>query len=952
MAEQSSLKLKRVAAVFLAVICFIGIFPTTAHAEYDNSQRDDVKVGFFAMDGYHMMDEEGNRSGYGWDVLRLMARYWDVTYEYVGYENSWEDMQKMLEDGEIDMVSSARKTPEREEKFDFSRPIGTNEAILTVRNDNADIIEQEYSTYDGMRVALLNGNTRNEDFQHFAEEKGFHYIPVYYDMVSDMENDLQSGKVDGIVTSSLRQTENERIIEKFDSSEFYIMVKKGNTQLLDKINYAIDQMNAVEGDWKTTLKNQHYGNYDNKNLEFTDEEKAVIKEYSSKEHPLMILCDPTRYPYSYNENGMMKGIIPDYFRKLAEYAGISYEFMNITSRDEYLEHQKDKSVGLCIDSRIPDDNWPEARNLVMSAPYITMRLAVVTRRDFDGKINTLASVDQTSAGNIEDAYAKDAKRIVYDTRQDAMQAVLDEKADAAIVYYYSAQAFVNSDLSGTLTYSLIEDTAFQYRIIVASSKNHELSGILTKSIYAMPDNLIEEIASGYTSYKASDVTFTMLIQSHPKTAIFIALIIIWVLVSMVILIARMRTRKKIQMLAQQKAEEMTVLAEQAQAANKAKSTFLSHMSHDIRTPMNAIMGFVKIALKNNPSQEIKDCLEKIEDSSDHLLSLLNDVLDLTRIESGKDKYSLEPINITKVTDTVVDIANGLINERDLNFEVYREDKDSVPNVLADQIRIREVFVNILSNAVKFTKDGGTITFSTTYHISEDGKYANAVFKISDTGIGMSQEFLSHAFEEFAQENSDARTKYAGSGLGLAIVKKYVDMMGGTISLKSALGEGTTFVVKIPFEITKEACVEMEKEVSSEDISKLKGIEILMAEDNDLNAEIATVLLEEVGMHVTRAVDGKELVTIFEERPVNTFDLILMDIMMPNMNGYDATNAIRCMKDRSDGKTIPIIAMTANAFAEDEQKCKEAGMNAHLSKPLQIEQITSTIAYFCRMKNNL
>ena len=231
---------KKYVAVLLVFVCVCMIFsPQTAYAAEDSSQHETVKVGFFAMDGYHVMDEEGNRSGYGYDFLRLMARYWDVDYEYVGYDKSWDDMQQMLEDGEIDMVTSARKTPDREEKFDFSRPIGTNYGMLTVRSDNSTIVDGNYSTYNGMRVALLNGNTRNEEFADFADNKGFTYVPSYFDTTAEMEEALQSEKVDAIVTSSLRKTNNERIVEKFGSSDFYVIVKKGNTELLDEINYAI-----------------------------------------------------------------------------------------------------------------------------------------------------------------------------------------------------------------------------------------------------------------------------------------------------------------------------------------------------------------------------------------------------------------------------------------------------------------------------------------------------------------------------------------------------------------------------------------------------------------------------------------------------------------------------------------------------------------------------------------
>jgi len=416
-----------------------------------------------------------------------------------------DDMQQMLEDGEIDMVTSARKTLDREEKFDFSRPIGTNHGMLTVRSDNSTIVDGNYSTYNGMRVALLNGNTRNEEFADFADNKGFTYVPSYFDTTAEMDEALQSGNVDAIVTSSLRKINNERIVDKFGSSDFYVIVKKGNTELLDEVNYAIDQMNAVEGDWKTTLYNKNYGSTETKNLKYTEKEKSIIAQYS-KDNPLHVLCDPTRYPYSYNENGEMKGIIPDYFREIADYAGISYEFLTPVTRDEYIAYQGNKeATDISIDARLETDNYAETKEWALTAPYITMQLAKVTRRDFDGKINVVATVDQTASNSIADAMAPGAEKLMCSTRQEMMEAVRKGKADAAFVYYYMAQSFVNSDTTGTMTYTLLEQPTFTYRMVVSSTENHVLAGILTKAMYAMPQNLVEDLAAQYTTYKATEL---------------------------------------------------------------------------------------------------------------------------------------------------------------------------------------------------------------------------------------------------------------------------------------------------------------------------------------------------------------------------------------------------------------------------------------------------------------
>ena len=378
----------------------------------------------------------------------------------------------------------------------------------------------------------------------------------------------------------------------------------------------------------------------------------------------------------------------------------------------------------------------------------------------------------------------------------------------------------------------------------------------------------------------------------------------------------------------------------AENASRAKTIFLNNMSHDIRTPMNAIIGFTNIARKYDPKPEVMACLEKIGESSEHLLTLINDVLDISRIESGKIKFAPVPADITEVVNTVLSIMYGFLSNRSLSFFTNIEEPEATC-VLADTVRIREVLVNILGNAVKFTEDGGSIHFETSYHPGADARHIMVRYRVSDTGIGMTEEFIEHIFDEFSQEENNARTHYKGTGLGMAITKRYVDLMGGTISVKSRKGEGSTFTVELPLELTDESNVQ--KQGYSNTNVDLTGVKILLAEDNDLNAEIAMVQLEELGIRVTRAADGKEAVKTFAENPPGTFDLIFMDIMMPEMNGYEATETIRSMNNRPDCCSIPIIAMTANAFAEDVQASLDAGMNGHIAKPIVIDEVIKAIA---------
>ena len=428
-------------------------------------------------------------------------------------------------------------------------------------------------------------------------------------------------------------------------------------------------------------------------------------------------------------------------------------------------------------------------------------------------------------------------------------------------------------------------------------------------------------------------------EIHGKVILITIAIVIGVTFVLLLIMRAINQRRRNAEL-EKKNQQLTSAVQSSQAAAKAKSKFLHSMSHDIRTPMNAIIGFTQIAMKQNTDENVGNCLEKIRSSSEHLLTLINDVLDISRIESGKESFVPVPSNLCAVTEAVLDITQGFLVGRNLDFKVERPQSEGHCCVLTDGVRIREVLVNLLSNAVKFTPDGGTIIFSMG---TRPGKNENNVivwFTVSDTGCGMSEEFLAHVFDEFAQEDTGARTQYKGTGLGMAITKHYVEMMGGTISVQSKKGEGSTFTVELPMELVSEDAVPKQEEPAAK--TDLNGVKALMAEDNDLNAEIAMIQLEELGMQVTRAVDGKEATEIFAKHPKGTFDVILMDIMMPRMDGYEATKAIRNMAERPDGKTIPIIAMTANAFAEDVQASMDAGMNGHVAKPIVLDEVIKAI----------
>lgn len=928
--------IKRLLYVILSMLVLTaGIW--TAYADNEEKPgRETIRVGFFATDGLHMLDNDGQKSGYGYDLLRYMARYLNVNYQYIGYDKSWSEMLRMLDDGEIDMVAFANKTEDRKEKYDFSRPIGFFGTALFVREDNRAVIPGDYSTYEGLRIGLVEGNAQNKNIANLAEAMHFTYQPVIYKSIKDVGIALQKGEVDAIVKSSFRRGIHEKQVELFAENPYYIIVKKGNTRLLSEINYALDQLNHVEGDWKAQLYRRYYGSKASSLLQFSDEEKMLLQSYVANGVFLQVLCDPARYPYSYVENGEMKGIVPDYFRRMAASIGLPYQFVICRSREEWLAYRNRGDCDIILDGRLDAENVLEKKDWVSTTPYMTLRVAQVFRQDFDGNIQTVATVDQGVSDPIEDYYSQNVRKVSYPTREGALQAVADGKADAAYVFYYMAQEYVNRDQSGLLNYTLMEEPSFPCRMIVTQHANHALAGILTKAIYDMPANLLEQIASKYTSYKMENMSFLMMARLHPTIAILLVLLMLLLIALLAMAVIRLRRMKRAE---EERAEEMASLAKQAKAASQAKSVFLSSMSHDIRTPMNAIIGFTKIALEKNPDPSIRKDLEKIEISSHHLLTLLNDVLDISRIESGKVKFQPKPVDLSAIHRGILEITRGLIANRHLTL---CESASLFPDtyVMADEVRLREVLVNLISNAIKYTKDGGRISLMCAMK-ELDEKHVEVTYEISDTGIGMSEDFVQHIFEEFTQEDAGAaRTEYKGTGLGMAITKNYVELMGGTIAVRSRKGVGSTFTVTLPMEIADAPLLRADKE-SSRPVD-LKGVHVLLAEDNDLNAEIATVQLESLGVDVVRAVNGREALQLFETHPKGSFDLILMDIMMPEMDGYEATRAIRSL-DREDAKTIPILAMTANAFDEDVEKSQKAGMNGHLSKPIAIDTMKVMIA---------
>ena len=489
---------------------------------------------------------------------------------------------------------------------------------------------------------------------------------------------------------------------------------------------------------------------------------------------------------------------------------------------------------------------------------------------------------------------------------------------------------------GEINLDYLSDADFCYRIWTYDRGSSDKI-ILAESQDDMPDNIltVECTVPNNTWYFDIIPSEGWIPQFYWIMCIVISYIFSLLIATVFYLIFSKKYRER------QYEAELEKSAEQAKNANEAKTRFLFNMSHDIRTPMNAIVGFSALLEKNLQNEKkAKEYLEKIQSSSNLLLMIINQVLEMARIESGTAVLQLKAENMDALFHRVNTVFEEDIRKKKLQYHAVLDVRHHY--AVCDQTKLQEIMLNIISNAIKYTPEGHSIHVEVHEAVSEDPSKIRYIFSCEDTGIGMSEEYLPHVYEEFSREHTTTENKVPGTGLGLSIIKSMIELMGGSIQVESRQGIGTKFTVELSFDIaSKEEVYESQNTIKPSAIHTIKGKRILIVEDNELNAEITKTVLEDVGALITRAENGQQAVELFKEKPAGTFDAILMDLMMPVMDGYTATRTIRSL-ERSDAKTIPIIAMTANAFQEDAEKCIAVGMNAHLAKPLDIEKMKTII----------
>lgn len=896
-----------------------------AYAEgHDSAAVRTVKVGFFKFDGYHMISDTGRRSGYGYDFLQEIGRYTNWRYQYAGYDKNWSEMQDMLEDGTIDILTSAQKTAERMKKFDFSaESIGTSSAILTVKSGNTKYAAGDYSTYDGMVIGQLKNSSRNSSLAEYAADKGFKYTSRYFDDADAMTAALQDGSVDALLTSNLRVISNEWILDKFDSSDFYVMVRKGDSDLLSQINKAISELDEYYPDWRSKLWDKYYLVDSGAAIPFTADEKAYIDSLASKDKKLTAIVEPDRAPYSYFENGVASGIMPEIFARIEGLTGIKFDIIETADRNDYFSRVSGRDH---IDVRIDalDDYYAaETTGFRLTGSYLTATVSKVTGK----QASSSSAVALTEKGDPTELRASltrgHAPLVYYPSINDCIDAVKNGKVSSTYVYTYSAQRYLDHDATGSLTAVLLPQYQISFALGVAYDEDPRLLTILDKAVKYVNGSITHEIILEQTALPQHSLTFAEYVRENPM--------LLWVLIIgmglLIGLTAALLYRRRAVRLIEEKNAELNSAIEQANKANQAKTAFLSSMSHDMRTPLNGIIGFTDFAMRTDDPKEKQEYLTKVQTSSSVLLSLINDTLDVSRIESGKVQLSLEYVSARMIFDNLCLVISSSARQKNINFVSELKMSENV-EVKIDKLKLQEIFMNLLSNAIKFTANGGTVRFI----VEETGAHEDIrdfKFTVQDTGIGMSPQFQKQMYEPFSQEHSSQNGSGTGTGLGLYISKRYIDMMGGRIEVCSDTGKGTVFDVYISAETRKCISEQKTRNAFSYDFT---GKCILLVEDNAFNSEIAKTLLEHNGASVAIAENGQQAVNLFADSPEGTFSAILMDVHMPVMGGYEATRLIRQMQ-KPDAQTVPIIAMTADAYDEDVQNCLKAGMDGHIAKPI-------------------
>ena len=898
----------------------------------DETQKT-IRVGSFE-DTFNYVDEHGVRRGYGYELMQALAGYTGWKFEYVKCD--WSNCFDKLENGEIDIMGDIAYTDDRAKEMLFSEEtMGEEKYVLYANLSDMDIVSSDFKSLDGKRIGVLKGTNSEYMLTNWENKYGIHTEHVNVSGNEDVKKKLANNEIDCFVSleESIWSERGISSVTTIGESDIYFVINKERSDIKQELDYAMRQLDSDSPFFKADLYKKYF------TLDYTQFLTGFEKSYIKEHGGIRIgFLDNDSVVFSMDKkSGEIRGTLSEYISYAKDCLGNHTLKFDIEAFDDY-----DKMIEALQNNEIDviyyasrNSNVAEKKGYALSNTAWTYNLIAVTNKeDFNENDSYVVAVPKNKVALKQHiAYNYPHWKLVdCDSIEDGANMVDNGKVDCFIMGSSQVLSF-----DGKKNFKIIPLTKTMEACFAVKDGQAKLLSILNKTIKAMPSDMLTSAIAMYdsTAYKT---TFYSFLKDH--------LVVVLVLGFSIIIVILLLLQK-----ARRAEASAKVALKSAEDASLAKTQFLHNVSHDIRTPMNAILGYselMKNELKDNDLPKVFEHLNKLQKAGNILLSIINNVLDMARIESGHMELDENYANIEDIRQRLIEMFEDEAKKK--NIHVRYTFNVEHKHVMADVTKVEEIFVNILSNALKYTPSNGSVEVDVDELSCDEPGYMIVRTSIMDTGIGMSQEYLEKIFESFSRERMTS-SKISGTGLGMAIVKKYVDLLGGTIDVKSVLGKGSTFIVTLKYKMADEKYYLNKQEENCEvDNTIFNGKHILLAEDNDLNAEIAQTILERAGLCVDRVKNGIECVNKVIENPVGTYDVILMDIQMPKMDGYKATCEIRNLQDKAKA-CIPIVAITANAFEEDKKKAIDVGMDGHIAKPINIEDLFVVLTDILNKQNS-
>ena len=931
MSETMQTLTRKSACVMLSLLLLLSaVLPVKAAAETASAKV--VRVGSFE-DTFNYVNEKGARKGYGYELLETLSGYTGWQFEYVTCD--WSDCFEKLKNGEIDIIGGISYTEDRTQEMLFSdEPMGVEKYYLYADLSRADISASDFKTLNGKKIGVLMGTEPEVMLAEWEEKYGLKTEHVNISNNEDVKQKLANHEIDCFVSleESFWAERGISTITRVGESGIYYAINKNRPDIKEELDDAMRALDEAVPFYTADLYKRYFS------MDYTPiltgEEKAWLRKHGAIR--MGFLASDSGVSTFDPATGEFTGVITDYIQFAADCLGnqeLEFQLVGYDSKEAELDALKSGEIDMIFHCDQNPNLAEEYHFACTNTTWTSNLMAVTNKQHFnENNVNRIAvPQNKLSLKKYLAFYYPQWEIVDCDTQEDAARLVKDGQADCFVTGISSENKY--SKKYSFYSVPLVNPVRSCFAV---NSGNRSLLSILNKTIKAMPVNMLAGALAMYKS-SARKVTLSDFIKDNFfKVMLISSIAVAVVLLTILMLLQKARKAEAAARKAASDTQELNaklqVAVEKAESANRAKSTFLSNMSHDIRTPMNAIIGFTTLALSNiDDTERVKDYLGKTLASSNHLLSLINDVLDMSRIESGKIHLEEVEVNLSDVLHDLKTIVSGQIYAKQL--ELYMDVMDVTDeDVYCDKTRLNQILLNLLSNAIKFTPAGGTVSVRVRQLAGKVRGCGQYEFRIKDNGIGMSQEFAQKIFEPFERERTSTVSRIQGTGLGMAITKNIVDMMGGTIEVQTAQGKGTEFTVCVPMRAQTE-------QRPVEKITELEGLKALVVDDDFNTCDSVTKMLVKVGMRAEWTLSGKEAVLRARQsiEMSDVYHAYIIDWRLPDMNGIEVTRQIRSLHDDT-----PIIILTAYDWSDIEVEAKAAGVTAFCAKPMFLSDLRETL----------